>query len=164
MGARRWMWARIRRAAVEAIGWTLVVLGVAALFLPGPGILLLFIGTAFLAQHYVWASRIVDYLEGHAIHASRKGVESWWRLSLGFLGGAVLFVIGLIWAYGPTIGVHEISLWGFGPYVLGPEVPMQGWAIGFALMGSGTIAWLILLESVRRFGWPGSAKQQALND
>lgn len=156
MSARRWMWKTIRRTAIEIIGWTLIVLGIAALFLPGPGMLLLFLGTAFLAKHYVWATKIVDYLEHHAMRAAREGVESWWRIIVGFIGGTFMIVTGAIWAYGPYIGVYRVEIFGIEPFTVGPKLPLEGWIGSYMLMAGGVMVWLILLESMRRFGKPGS--------
>ena len=39
-----------KRVVLETLGWTLLVLGVAALFLPGPGLLGMFAGLALLSQ------------------------------------------------------------------------------------------------------------------
>jgi uncharacterized protein (TIGR02611 family) len=45
-----------------------VVVGLAMLVLPGPGILLVIAGLAVLATEYVWAQRALNY-------ARRKGTE-----------------------------------------------------------------------------------------
>ena len=55
-----------RRTGSEVLGWSLVVLGLALLVLPGPGILALVAGVALLAPHYEWARRIIDPLHDHA--------------------------------------------------------------------------------------------------
>ena len=39
-----------KRVVVEGLGWILVVVGIAALVLPGPGLLALFAGVALLAR------------------------------------------------------------------------------------------------------------------
>ncbi len=44
------------RLAAIATGWLLVVAGIAALFLPLPGLLLLVPGLALLTYEYVWAA------------------------------------------------------------------------------------------------------------
>ena len=45
---------------IEVGGWTLVVAGVAALILPGPGLLLLAAGLVVLSQQYAWAARRLE--------------------------------------------------------------------------------------------------------
>ena len=42
----------VRRTGGEILGWTLVVVGLALLVLPGPGMLALVAGIALLAPHY----------------------------------------------------------------------------------------------------------------
>ena len=49
-----------RRTGGEILGWILVVVGLALLILPGPGMLALVAGVALLAPHYSWAHRIFD--------------------------------------------------------------------------------------------------------
>ena len=39
-----------KRVVLEGLGWLLLVLGVAAIFLPGPGLLGVFAGLALLSQ------------------------------------------------------------------------------------------------------------------
>ena len=41
-----------KRIALEALGWTLVLAGIAALVLPGPGLLAIFAGLFILSQHH----------------------------------------------------------------------------------------------------------------
>ena len=45
---------------LESIGWLLIVAGIAALILPGPGLLMLFAGLVLLSQQYEWAERRVE--------------------------------------------------------------------------------------------------------
>ena len=49
-----------KRIGLEVLGWTLLVLGIAAVFLPGPGLLGIFAGLALLSQQYDWAERRVE--------------------------------------------------------------------------------------------------------
>lgn len=44
-------------------GFTLLILGVAMLLLPGPGVLTIFLGLGILAAEYVWARRLLDRLK-----------------------------------------------------------------------------------------------------
>ena len=55
-----------KRVLLEVVGWLLVLAGIAALILPGPGLLLLAAGLFVLSQQYEWAERRVDpILDGH---------------------------------------------------------------------------------------------------
>ena len=46
---------KVRHITMLVLGWLLVVAGVLALVLPGPGLLMVFSGLAILSQHYAWA-------------------------------------------------------------------------------------------------------------
>lgn len=52
--------------AVSTVGSSLVLAGVALLFLPGPGLLLIIAGVAVLAREFRWALRLRDWLVGRA--------------------------------------------------------------------------------------------------
>jgi uncharacterized protein len=57
------MRARLRRIAIEIVGWTFIVLGIAGLFLPFlQGILFLLIGLFILSMQYAWAHRLLHRL------------------------------------------------------------------------------------------------------
>ena len=62
-----------KRIVLEVLGWTLLVLGVAAIFLPGPGLLGIFAGLALLSQQYDWAERRVEPVRLRAM--LRRGGE-----------------------------------------------------------------------------------------
>jgi hypothetical protein len=49
-----------------------VVVGLALLVLPGPGLLLLTAGLALLATEFAWAQRWLTRLRGHAKRAVRR--------------------------------------------------------------------------------------------
>jgi uncharacterized protein (TIGR02611 family) len=76
----RWIWFPIgvtvrfiarngRRIAVSVAGFALVVVGLAMLVLPGPGLLLILAGLAILATEYVWAQRALNYARRKAMQA-----------------------------------------------------------------------------------------------
>jgi hypothetical protein len=50
-----------KRTAVTVVGFTVVLIGVALIPLPGPGWLIVFGGLAILATEYVWAQRLLGY-------------------------------------------------------------------------------------------------------
>ena len=52
-----------KRLLLEVVGWLLLLVGIAALVLPGPGLLLMFAGLAVLSQQYAWAERWVDPIQ-----------------------------------------------------------------------------------------------------
>jgi uncharacterized membrane protein YbaN (DUF454 family) len=57
------MRARVKRIAIEVVGWIFIVLGIAGLFLPVlQGILFLLIGLFILSTQYAWAHRLLHRL------------------------------------------------------------------------------------------------------
>lgn len=89
--------------ALGITGWTLVVLGLAALVLPGPGLLMLFAGLALLSQRYHWASRLVEPVRRNALHSASLGTQSWWRLCCTLAGTACLVALGVLWVWRPAV-------------------------------------------------------------
>ena len=71
----------VKRLGLEILGWTLVVLGIAALFLPGPGLLTLFAGMVVLSQQYEWVEKRVDPVKRMAMEGASRGVQTWPRVA-----------------------------------------------------------------------------------
>jgi hypothetical protein len=121
-----------KRVAVEGLGWLLVVAGLAALVLPGPGLLLLFGGMALLATQYEWAERRLEPIRRGALKTASDSVKSWVRIasSAGFSVG--LIVLGIVWGVHPPVpGWWPLAdKW----WLLG------GWGTGATLIASGIIA------------------------
>lgn len=137
---RAWRW--IRRWGVYIVGWLLVVVGIAALALPGPGLLTLVAGIAVLSQEYEWAERRLEPVKKKAFEAAALGVQTWPRMLLSALGGLCVIGVGIVWGVGFTI-----PTW----WILGPQLPFQGWGTGITLILSGLIALGLLVYSARRF-------------
>jgi uncharacterized protein (TIGR02611 family) len=53
----RWIGRNSKRAAITIVGFTLILIGIVLIPLPGPGWLIIFAGLAVLASEYVWAER-----------------------------------------------------------------------------------------------------------
>jgi tellurite resistance protein TerC len=45
------------------VGFTLLVLGVAMVFSPAPGLLIMLLGLGILAAEFVWAKRLLNHLK-----------------------------------------------------------------------------------------------------
>lgn len=44
-------------------GFTLLLLGIAMIFSPGPGLLIMLVGLGILAAEFVWAKRLLNHLK-----------------------------------------------------------------------------------------------------
>lgn len=49
-----------KRIIVIIFGFTILLLGIALLFLPGPGILTIILGLFILSAEYLWAKRLLE--------------------------------------------------------------------------------------------------------
>ena len=132
-----------RRVARVVLGWTLVALGVAALVLPGPGLLLLASGLVVLSQQYEWAERWLEPVEAKAVEVGRASVRAWWTVTISVLLALGLMTIGVVWGLQPPMP----GWWPFGRRWWLPG----GWGIGSSLIGSGLIGIGLLMYSYRRF-------------
>src|SRR6476469_8115499 len=90
-----------RRIALETLGWVLVVAGIAALVLPGPGLLGIFAGLALLSQQYDWAERRVEPVRLRAMLGAAEGVETVPRIIASCVGALVLAAVGVFWIMAP---------------------------------------------------------------
>lgn len=90
-----------KRIGLEVLGWLLLLLGIAAIFLPGPGLLGIFAGLALLSQQYDWAERRVEPVRLRALKGAAEGVETWPRIVASCLGALVLAGCGVLWITKP---------------------------------------------------------------
>ena len=90
-----------KRIVLEVLGWVLLLLGIAAIFLPGPGLLGIFAGLALLSQQYDWAERRVEPVRLRALKGAAEGVETWPRIIASCLGALVLASCGVLWIMKP---------------------------------------------------------------
>lgn len=135
--------AAARRIAIEVVGWTLVVAGIAALVLPGPGLLALFAGLAVLSQQYEWAERRLQPVKTAAYKSAADSVQTWPRILMSLSGVATLAAFGVLWIVDPDAPawwpVSE-SWWLIG-----------GLGTGITLILSSLIALAIIVYSFRTF-------------
>jgi hypothetical protein len=132
-----------KRIAVELLGWILVLVGIAALVLPGPGLLALFAGVALLATQYEWAERRVEPVKRAALRGAADSVKSWGRITLSALGVLWLVGFGVLWIVDPAAP----SWWPVDDkwWLVG------GWATGATLIGSGILAGAMIVYSYLHF-------------
>jgi uncharacterized protein (TIGR02611 family) len=90
-----------RRVALETVGWVLVIAGIAALVLPGPGLLAIFAGLVLLSQQYDWAEKRVEPVKERALKAAAESVETWPRIVLSTLIALAIIAAGVLWIWHP---------------------------------------------------------------
>ncbi|MDE0777559.1 MAG: PGPGW domain-containing protein, partial [Nocardioides sp.] len=76
----------VKRVGFEVVGWTLLVAGIAALALPGPGLLMIFGAMAILSQQYEWAERRLDPIKYRALKGAAESVETVPRIVISVIG------------------------------------------------------------------------------
>jgi hypothetical protein len=140
-----------KHAGTLVLGWVLVLAGLAALVLPGPGLLGLFAGLALLSQHYEWARRRVEPVKAAAFKAAADGVQTWPRIGASLLGVCCLLGLGAVWIWQPPAP----EWWPLRDdwWLLG------GWVAGITLDFSGLVALALVVYSYRNFR--GSADPHA---
>lgn len=132
-----------KRVGLEVLGWTLVVAGIAALILPGPGLLMLFGGLAVLSQQYEWAEKRLDPVKFRALKGAAESVETPLRIGIS-LGGVVLLVAaGVLWTMSPPVP-------GWWPLPESWWLP-GGLATAVTQFASAVIALALIVYSYRRF-------------
>lgn len=133
----------IKHRALEIAGWVLVLIGIAALVLPGPGLLCVTAGLALLALRYPWAKRLLRPIKLRALRLASKGVQTWPRIIFSTLGGLSVIAVGIIWGIGfPAPGWWPLE----GRWWLA-----GGWGTGATLIASGGLALGMILYSFKRF-------------
>lgn len=142
----------IRKAGVTVLGWVLVIVGVAALLLPGPGLLLLLAGLVVLSGEYEWAERRTDPVRRKALAAARAGVATVPRILLSALAAGLVIAVGVFWWMDPRIPQ-------VGP--VGPELPLGGWTTGSGILVSGLVALGLLIYSVVKFRGETESEREA---
>ena len=63
--------SRLYRIPFALLGFTIVLLGIAMLVLPGPGLLVMAVGFAMLALEFAWAERVLERTLEQMSNASR---------------------------------------------------------------------------------------------
>jgi len=133
----------IKRVLLEGLGWLLVAVGLAALVLPGPGLLALFAGLALLSTQYEWAERRLEPVRKAALKTAKDSVQSWPRILLSAIFSLLLVGLGIVWGIHPAAPAWwptDDRWWLVG-----------GWGTGGTLIGSGLIALCMIIYSVLHF-------------
>ena len=90
-----------KRIGLEVAGWALLVLGIIAIPLPGPGLLGVFAGLLLLSQQYEWAEKRVEPVKMKALLGAAQGVESWPKIIASVVAALALAGAGVFWIVGP---------------------------------------------------------------
>lgn len=125
------------------VGWILVVVGIAALVLPGPGTLMVFAGLAILSQHYAWAEKRLRPVEIAAMRGAAKSVETWPRIISSMLGCLMLIAFGVLWFLSPD----QPRWWPLPAWLWLPG----GQTVGVTFTFSGLVAVGLVVWSYRTF-------------
>ncbi len=124
---------QVRRATFAVCGAVVLLVGVALLVLPGPGLLLVLAGLLILASEFPTLERYVDPVRDRAMKAAEDSVSSPLRIAGSVLAGLGLFAAGVLWGLG-------IPSW----------LPFAGWSTGSSLILSGVVLFALLWWSYRR--------------
>ncbi len=132
-----------KRVVLESVGWLLVVVGIAALILPGPGLLAIMAGLVVLSQQYEWAERRLDPVKRRALHEAARSVSGPLQMTVTLVGVAVLTACGVLWTLDPPAP----GWW---------SLPQSWWLPGgvwtaVTQFGSAAIALGLMVYSYRRF-------------
>lgn len=149
--------AYAKRIGLEVLGWTLVVAGIAALILPGPGLLMIFGGLAVLSQQYTWAERRVRPVEVRAKRTAAESVQSWPKIIFSVLVACWLLLAGLLWIWRPAAPAWWplADRW----WLLG------GWPTGVTLVASALVAFALIVYSFRTYrGMSPQEVEEMVND
>lgn len=131
-------------------GWSLLVVGVALVPLPGPGALVVVAGLRVLAPRHAWAARWYEPAQARALTAVRAGVATWPRVALTSLGPAWLVALSLAYTWDLRVPPVEVA-----GRRLGPELPFAGVATTVGLWSSAIVVASLVVVSAVRWG-PGS--------
>jgi hypothetical protein len=153
--------SKTARVGQEVLGWLLLVAGVAALVLPGPGLLLLALGLWVLAKNYRWADRMLDPVKRAAYRGAAESVKSWPRIIMSTLLALAIIGVGVVWGIRPAAPSWwplAEKWWLFG-----------GWGTGAFLIASGLLALGLLGWSMKSFRYGDKTldevyEEQQLND
>jgi hypothetical protein len=115
------------------LGGVLLLVGVALLVLPGPGMLLVLAGLVLLSRAIPAVARFEEPVRAKAMEGVEASVATGWRIAGSLLAGLGLIGAGVVW------GVRPVS-W----------LPFAGWSTGSSLILSGLILLGLLAWSYRR--------------
>lgn len=123
----------VKRVTIALIGAVVLLVGIALLVLPGPGLLLVLAGLVILASEFPALERHVDPVRDRAMKAAEDSVSSPLRIAGSVLAGLGLIAAGVVWGL-----------------KLFPWLPFAGWSTGSSLILSGIVLFALLGWSYRK--------------
>lgn len=120
-----------KRVTILLIGGALLLLGIAMLVLPGPGLLLVLAGLVVLSTEFPAVDRFIEPIQQRAMRAAEESVASPLRLTGSVLAGLALIAAGVVWG-------------------LNKGLPLGGWPTGTSLILSGLVLLGLLVFSYER--------------
>jgi uncharacterized membrane protein YhiD involved in acid resistance len=132
---------QVKRVMIAIGGGVVVLVGIALLVLPGPGLLLVLAGLLILASEFPALERYVDPVRDRAMKAAEDSVSSPLRIAASVCAGLGLIGAGVVWG-------------------LFPQLPFGGWSAGSSLILSGLILFALLIWSYRKV----RARREAATD
>jgi hypothetical protein len=121
----------VKRVTIAIVGGVVVLIGIALLVLPGPGLLLVLAGLLILASEFPALERYVDPVQERAMKAAEDSVSTPLRIAWSVCVGLGLIGAGIAWG-------------------LIPWLPFHGWSTGSSLILSGLILFALLIWSYRK--------------
>ena len=95
----------VKRWLLIALGWLLLVVGIVALPLPGPGAMIILLAMFVLATQYEWAERRLEGIRDWALAGAADTVRSWPRIMVSLFGVVWLLGFGILWCKHPSAPV-----------------------------------------------------------
>ncbi len=129
----------------RATGWTLVVVGIVLMPLPGPGTLIVVAGLRILVPYHRWAAASYDRVRDRAVAAARAGVATRPRVLASLAG--VVWITVLSGMYVVDVSIPQTSLLGL---TVGPSLPFHGTATAVGLVVSSLASAAATLYSIAR--------------
>lgn len=131
------------------VGWTVVVLGVVLMPLPGPGTLIVVAGLRILVPHHRWAAASYDRVRDRAVAAARTGVATVPRVA-GSIAG-VVWIAAVSGLYAADVSIPRTSVAGL---TIGPSLPFHSTATVVGLVVSSLAAAGATVYSIARLRPP----------
>lgn len=116
--AARFAWRHARRVVILIVGGTVLLVGVALVFLPGPAFVVIPIGLGILAVEFVWAQRLLAQAR-HRFDQVSGGSTAAGAFAMSMAGGIMLLVGYAIWLGAIALAVRRD---------LGPGLTWDQWS------------------------------------